>query len=120
MGVDEFVLGTPVGAVLHDVAEAVEGEEDGRAVGRGDFFPESLEDGPGDFGVAGSELGEPGEGGVGLEGDREGVLVGELESGEETVVGFGDLAQPGCCIGVLGVECWCCARDWGVGRVSIG
>lgn len=60
VGVDEFVFGTPISAVFHDVAEAVEGEEDGRAVGRGDFFPESLEDGPRDFGVAGAELGEAG------------------------------------------------------------
>jgi len=48
------------------------------------------------------------------------MLVSELESGEEGVVGFGDLAEPGCCVGVLGIEYWCCAWDWRVCGVGIG
>lgn len=117
---NEFIFRTSIRAALHDVAEAVEGEEDGRAVGGCDFFPEGEEDGPGDFGVAGAEFGEPGKGDAGLKGDGEGVLVDELEGREEGVVGFGDLAEPGCCVCVLGVERWCCAWDWGVGRIGVG
>lgn len=120
MGVDEFVFWTTVRGHFHDVAEAVKGEEDWGPVRRGDFFPEGEEDGPGDFGVAGAEFGEAGEGDVGLKGDGEGVLVGELEGGEEAIVGFGDLAEPVCGIGVLGVEGWGCAGDWRVGGVGIG
>lgn len=79
-----------------------------------------MEDGPGDFGVAGAELGEAVEGDVGLEGDGESMLVGGLQGGEEGIVGFCNLAEPGCCVGILAVECRGRARNWGVGGVGVG
>ncbi len=61
MSVDELIFWASIGAVFHDVTEAVEGEKDGRPISRGDFFPEGEEDWPGDFGVTGAELSETGE-----------------------------------------------------------
>lgn len=61
-----------------------------------------MEDGPCGFGVAGTELGEAGEGGVGGDGDGEGVGLFNDVFGEDVVVGFGDLAEEGGRVDVLG------------------
>ena len=44
----------------------------------------------------------------------------KFEAQKECIVGLRDLAEPGCCVCTLGVECWFCAWDWGVGGVGVG
>lgn len=58
VGVNRLEVCRTVGGVLHSVLEGIEGHKDGGAARGGDFGPESLEDGPGDVGIAGSELTE--------------------------------------------------------------
>jgi hypothetical protein len=74
-----------------------------------------LEDGPGDFGVAGAELGEAREGRVGGEGDGKGVLLRDGEFGEDGAVGLGDLAEERGGVDVLRELERVGARDGGVG-----
>ena len=52
-----------------------------------------MEDGPGDVGVTGAEFGKAVEGDVGLEGNGEGVFVGDLELGEDRRVGSLNLGK---------------------------
>lgn len=91
MCVDGLHGGGHVGAGLHDMREAVEGEEDFRARvfgcgGGGEFGPEGGEDRVGELVVSGAEEGEAGEGEVRLDRDGEGgVWVGDGEGGEEGV-----------------------------------
>lgn len=92
MGVNGFVVdGGHVGGVFHGVTETVDCEEEFRTAGKGEFGPESAEDGPGDGGVGGAEEGKAVEGDVGLDGDGEGVSLREGEGGEEGGVGAGDV-----------------------------
>lgn len=86
-----------------------------RGGGGGEFFPQGLEDGPCDVGVAGAELGEAEEREVGLEGDGEVVLGGEFEGREGGGVTFGDAVEEGGGVGFLDVFGWVRAVDGGVG-----
>jgi len=97
------------------VVEAVDGEEHGREARGRQLRPQGLEDGPGDFGVARTELGEAREGRVGGEGDGEGVLLGDGEFGQDGGVGLGDLAEEGRRVDVLGELEGGGAWDGGVG-----
>ena len=75
------------------MVDGVQGEADGGTTGSVEFLPQGLVDGPGDVWVSGAEFAEAGEGEVVLDGDRQGVFLGELEGGEEVVVCFADCRQ---------------------------
>lgn len=84
------------------MAQAVEGEHDGRAARLGEFGPEGGEDGPGGFRVDDAGFEEVLDGGPGGERLGEGGGGGEGE-GEEVFVGFEELREEVRGVGVLGV-----------------
>lgn len=74
-----------------------------------------MEDGPCGFGVAGAELGEAREGGVGGNGDGEGVRLLDDVGGEDVGVCFADLGEEGGGVDVLRELEWGGAGEGGVG-----
>ena len=62
-----------------DVGKTVHGVENGRASlfgsGRGELFPKSLVDWPGNIGISSAELGEAAEGHVALNADRKVIML---------------------------------------------
>ena len=98
MGVDRFEVRGHVCCRLHRVAQAVNGHHYRRpfhvlGCWSRQFGPEGLEDGPGDVGITGAEVGKAVEGDVGLEGNGEGVFVGDLQLREDGRVGSLNLGK---------------------------
>lgn len=102
------------------MVDAVDCQKDRGELGTGDLAPEGLEDGPGDLGVAGAKLRKTGECGVGGERDGKSVFLRDEELGEDRVVGFGDLAEKGGGVDVLGELKGFGAGDWSVGGCGCG
>lgn len=102
------------------MVDAVDCQKDRGELGTSDLAPEGLEDGPGDLGVAGAELRKTGECGVGGERDGKSVFLRDEELGEDRVVGFGDLAEKGGGVDVLGELEGFGAGDWSVGGCGCG
>lgn len=90
VAVDALEGGRAVVADAHDVGQAVEGEEDGRAPRQQQFLPEGLEHGPGELGLLGG-VGEGGERHAAVHGDGE-VHVVQLDFvlRQNRLVGFVD------------------------------
>lgn len=127
--VDRLELRAHVRRVGHPVREAVDGDEHRRTRlegfdalnvrvcgGRGEFFPERLEDGPGVFGAAGAEERE----GVQRRGLGDGfverpVVLRDVQSGEDGAVGVRDGSEERCGCVVLSVF-----NGVGVGEGSVG